>query len=118
MILLGQIVTGRKLILPPYPLGTVVYAVNGDLSNSINEMRTFDALYLRPNADGGGHFVYNIDTMQRNSACRVIGSNKKPIPMTDLIIKVINSQASREKAPAGVELSNIDKNTTEVDYEP
>ena len=70
-----------------------MYVVKGDSANSVDEMRTFNALYLRPNADGGGHFVYNIDTMQRNSACRVIGSNKKPIPMTDLIIKVINGQA-------------------------
>ena len=86
-----QIVTGRKLILPPYPPGMMVYAVKGDSSNSIDEIRTFDTLYLRPDADGGGHFVYNIDTMQRNLACRVIGVNKKPIPMTDLMIKVINS---------------------------
>ena len=78
-------------------------------------MSTFDALYLRPNADSGGHFVYKIDTIQRNLACRVIGINKNPIPMTDLMIKVINSQASRE--PAGVEFSNIDKSTTLDDYE-
>ena len=96
-----QIVTGRNLMLSPYPPGAVVYTVNGDSSSSVDEMLTFDALYLRPNTDGGGHFVYNIDTMQRNSACRVIGSNKKPIPMKDLIIKVINSQASREPAGAG-----------------
>ena len=68
----GQIVTGRKLVLPPYPPGAFVYAVKGDSSNSVDEMRTFDALYLRPNDEGGGHFVYNIDIMQRNSACRVI----------------------------------------------
>ena len=41
-----QIVTGRKLVLPPYPPGVVVYAVKGDSSNSVDEMRTFDALYL------------------------------------------------------------------------
>ena len=92
-----------------------MYTVKGDSSNSIDEMRTFDVLYLRPNDDGGGHFVYNIYTMQRNLACRVIGVNKKPIPMTGLMIKVINSQASRE--PAGVELSNIDSNTTLDDYD-
>ena len=40
-----QIVTGRKLVLPPYPPGAVVYAVKGDSSNSIDEMRTFDSLY-------------------------------------------------------------------------
>ena len=110
-----QIVTGRKLVLPPYPPGGVVYSVKGDSSNSIDEIRTFDALYLHPNADGGGHFVYNINTLQRNLACRVIGVNKKPIPMTDLMIEVINSQESRE--PAGVEFTNIDSNTTLDDYE-
>ena len=80
-------------------------------------MRTFDALYLRPNDSGGGHFVYNIRTMQRSSACRVIGIDKKPIPMTDLMIKTINSQASREKAPTGVEFTDINCNTTLDDYE-
>ena len=38
--------------------------------------------------------------------------------MTDLIIKVINCQASREKAPVSMEFSNIDKNTLLDDYEP
>ena len=92
----SQIVAGRKLILPQCPPGAVVYAVKGDSSNNVDEMRTSDALYLRPNDSGGGHFVYNINTMQRTSACRVIGINKKPIPMTDLVINTINSQASRE----------------------
>ena len=71
-----QIVTGRKLVLPPYPPGVVVYAVKRDSSNSIDEMRTFDALYLRSNDDGGGHFVYNINTVHRNLACRVLGSTR------------------------------------------
>ena len=92
-----------------------MYAVKEDSLNSVDELRTFDALYLRPNDEGGRHFVYNINTMQRNLACRVIGVNKKPIPMTDLMIKVINSQASRE--PAGVEFTNINSNTTLDDYE-
>ena len=59
--------------------------------------------------------MYNINTMQRNSAHRVIGINKKPIPMTDLMIKVINSQARRE--PVGVEFTNIGIDTTLNDYE-
>lgn len=105
-----QIVAGRNLILPPYPPGVVVYAVKGDSSNSVDEMGTFDALYLRPNNSGGGHFVYNIKTMQRTSACRVIGINKKTIPTTDLVIKTINSQVDRE--PAGADFSDINCNTT------
>ena len=90
-----QIVTGRKMVLPSYLPGTYVYAVKGGTTNSIDNIRTFAALYLRPNDKGGGHFVYNIATMQRCLACRVIGINKKPIPMTDLIIITINKQQKR-----------------------
>ena len=32
-------------------------------------------------------FVYNINTMQRSSVCRVVGVNKKPIPFTDINLK-------------------------------
>ena len=71
-----QIVTGRKLVLPSYPPGVFVYAVKGGTMNCINNMRTFDALYLRPNDEGGGHFIYNIATMQRSSTYIVIGINK------------------------------------------
>ena len=85
-----QIVTSRKMVLPPYPPGSCVYAVKGGTTNSIDNMRTFAALYLRPNDEVGGHFVYNINTMQKCSAGKVIGINKKPIPMTDLIIGTIN----------------------------
>ena len=87
-----QIITGKKLVLPSYPTGSFVYAVKDGTMNSIDNMRTFDALYLRPNDEGGEHFVYNIATMQRSSVCRVIGINKKPIPMTDLILDLINMQ--------------------------
>ena len=81
-----QIITGRRMVLPPLPPGSCVYAVKGNITNSIDKMRTFAALYLRPNDEGGGHFVYNINTMQRSSACRVVGVDKKPIQFDDLII--------------------------------
>ena len=85
-----QIVTGRRMVLPPFPPRSCVYAVKGGTSNSIDNMRTFAALYLRPNDDGGGHFVYNINTIQRSSACRVIGINKKSIVMEENVIVIIN----------------------------
>ena len=91
-----------------------MYAFKGGTMHSIDNMRTFAALYLRPNDEGGGHFVYNVATMQKNSACRVIGINKKPIPMTDLIIDTINKQAKEEKQ--GIQFSDINKNTTVTDY--
>merc|ERR1712086_1076654 len=61
-----QIVTGMRMKLPPYPPGSCVYGIPGKTSNSIDNMRGFAALYLRPNDGGGGHFVYNIATMQRS----------------------------------------------------
>ena len=83
-------VSGTKMVLPPYPSGSYVYGVKGGTTNSIDNSRTFAALYLRPNDEGGGHFVYNIHTMQRCYACQVIGINKKPIPMGDNLIELIN----------------------------
>ena len=59
-----QIVTGRKMLLPPYPPGSCAYAVKGGTTNIIDNMRTFAALYLCPNDEGDGHSVYNIHTMQ------------------------------------------------------
>ena len=97
-----QIITGRKLVLPPYPSGAFVYAVKGDLSISIDEMGTFDTLYLRPNDEGGGHFVYDINTMQRNSACRIIRINKKPIPMTDLMNKRYKQPSKKGACICGI----------------
>ena len=85
-----QIITGRRLVLPPYPPKSCVYAVKRGTTNSIDKGRTFVALYLHPNDEGGGYFVYNINTMQRSSACRVVGVNKKPIPFIYLVFDTIN----------------------------
>ena len=59
----GQIVTGRKMVLPSYPPVAFVYAVKGGTTNSIDNMRTFDILCLCPNDKGSGYFAYNIVIM-------------------------------------------------------
>ena len=92
-----------------------MYAVKGNITNSIDKTRTFAALYLRPNDERGGHFVYNINTMQRSSVFRVVGVNKKPIPFTDLVIDTINKQAKEESE--GIELADINLKTTVNEYE-
>ena len=81
----------------------------------MDNMRSFGALYLRPNDEGGGHFVYNINTMQRCSVGRVIGINKKPIPMADNVIETINKQAKEELE--GIEYADINLKTTLEDYQ-
>jgi hypothetical protein len=57
-----EIVTGKKLVIPPFVPGTFVYRVPGGSSSGTDKFRSFEALYLRPNGGGGGHFVYNINT--------------------------------------------------------
>ena len=111
---LGQIVLDRKLVLPFYPQETFVYTFTGGTTNCITNISTVDKLYLRPNDEGGRYFVYYISTMQRSSACRVIGINKKPILMTNLITDLINKQTREEKQ--GIKFSGINKNTTVNDY--
>ena len=46
VMLSRQTITGILLVLSSYPPGAFVYTVNGDSSNSVDEMRTFDVLYL------------------------------------------------------------------------
>ena len=114
-----QIVTRRRMILPPYPPKSCVYGVKGGILSYVDEMQTFDGIYLRPNDEGGGNFVYNISTKERNSACRVIRSaNKKPLPMTDMMIQILNLGATREKtdAPEGTVFTNACGHTTIQDY--
>ena len=102
-------------MVPLYPTGAFVYAVKDSTTNNIDNMRTFDVLYLCPNDGGGGYFIYNIATMQRSYTCRVIGINKKPIPMTDLVIDLINMQAKKKQE--GLKFIDINKNKTVNDYE-
>ena len=110
-----QIIVGRRMKLPPYPPGSCVYAIPGRTTNSVDNLRSFASLYLRPNDEGGGHFVYNINTMQRCSVARVVGYNKKPIPMDDNVIATINKQAKEEDE--GIQFSNINLMTTVNDYQ-
>ena len=113
-----QIVTGKKLIIPPFMPGALVYGVPGGSSNSVEKMRTFEALYLRPNDGGGGHFVYNISTKQINSVPRVIGLAGKAIPMINEIIKTINDQGTNENQPEGLVFGDRNDLTTILDLEP
>ena len=110
-----HIITGRRMKLQPYPPGSCVFAIRGGTTNSVDHMRSFGTLYLRPNDEGGGHFVSNIGTMQRCSVCRVIGINKKPIPMTENVIDTINKQAGEEMN--GIKFADINLKTIVNNYE-
>ena len=84
------------MVLLPYPLRSYLYGVKEGMTNNIDNMRTFPALYVCPNNKGGEYSVYNINNMQRCSVCQIIGIKKKPIPMENNVIETINKQALSE----------------------
>jgi hypothetical protein len=71
-----EIITGRKLRLPPHEIGQFVQASVGETSNLTDECRTFESLYIGRNDNGSGHYVFDICTGCRKSAARVT-----PLPM-------------------------------------
>ena len=85
-----QIVTGIGLLTSSYHPRSLTYAIRGKTLKRIDIMQLFDALYLRPNEEGGGCFVYNINTMQPNSVHQVIRYKNKPIPIPQETIDTIN----------------------------
>ena len=107
-----QIVIGRRLVVPPYPPGSFVYLVPRNTTSSVDKMQSYNSLYLRPNEEGGGHIGNNTNTMKQNSVHRVIGITKKPNPMTQIIINLINNQAKEEGQPEGIVFGHINIHAT------
>ena len=66
-----------------------------------------------------GKLVHShIRTIQRNSVHWVIGGIiKRPIPMTQITVDVINQQAKQEGQPDGIIFRDIDGRTTLDDLE-
>ena len=110
-----HVLTGERLIIPPFPIVSFCYAIpenKPNTSRSDEKGKSFDVIYLRPNTSGSGHFVYNINTMQRNSAPRVVEFNVKPIPWSDLIVKTINAQVISDYQPEGLVIGDRNNKTT------
>ena len=59
-----EIITGQRLIISKFTIGTFVHAVPGNTSSCVKTPRSFDALYLSPRSDGHGHRVMKIATLQ------------------------------------------------------
>ena len=61
--------------------------------------------------------MYKIHTIQRNSVHRVIGINKRSIPMTQITVDLINQQARQEGQPGGMIFGDINGVTALDDLE-
>lgn len=99
-ILIREIITGKKLIIPPVPVGLYVQAIPSRSSNpgynSTNKKRSFEALYLRP-GQGGGHNMFSLKTKQVSNVERV-----EEIPIPKSVIKLIEGMAEKEGVLTGI----------------
>ena len=92
-----RLITGNKLIPPPFTIGDYGHGVPGGTSNDTNKRRAFEALYLEPNNNSSGHWVYNITSKKRNSMPRFKG-----LSMPKSVVEMINQQGIDEGMPEGI----------------
>ena len=80
--------------------------------NKIDKERTVDALYIGPNDNGTGHWVFKLKTKEKILVPRVI-----PIPMPESIIKVVNEMGAKEGEVEGIQFGNMFGEVTINDIE-
>ena len=83
----------------------------GNGSNNVEKSQAFDVLYLRPNNNRSGHYVFNIETKQAVSVQRC-----NPAPMIDLTILVVNTAGTAEKQPKQISFADLDCTVQLEDY--
>jgi hypothetical protein len=92
-----EIITGKKLRLPPHETGQFVQASVGETSNLTDVYRTFESLYIGRNDNGSGHYVFDIRTGCRKSTARVT-----PLPMLQQVVDRINAVGLHDKQPEDI----------------
>jgi hypothetical protein len=105
-----EIVTGKKFRCPSTKIGQYVQGQTGG-SNSTDEERSIDALYIGRADNGSGRIVFKLNTKQPVSVNRIT-----PIPTTDAIIETVNSIGEQESQPEGIEFSGINCRITLQDF--
>jgi hypothetical protein len=105
-----EIVTGKKFQCPSIRIGQYVQGQTGG-SNSIDEERSVDALYIGRADNGSGHIVFKLNTKQPVSVNRVT-----KIPTTDVIINTVNNIGEQEKQREGIEFSDMHGKITLQDF--
>jgi hypothetical protein len=106
-----EIVTGRKLRLPPHEIGQFVHASVGETSNLTDVYRTFESLYIGRNDNGSGHYVFDIRTGCRKSAGRVT-----PLPMPQRVTDRINAMGLHDKQPEDIVIGDRNDQQTVNDF--
>jgi hypothetical protein len=105
-----EIVTGKKFRCPSIRIGQYVQGQTGG-TNSTEEERSIDGLYIGRADNGSGHMVFKLNTKQPVSVNRVT-----PIPTTEAIITTVNNIGEGESQPEGIEFSDMHGRITLADF--
>jgi hypothetical protein len=106
-----EIVTGRKLRLPPHEIGQFVHASVGETNNLTDVYRTFESLYIGRNDNGSGHYVFDIRTGCMKSAERVT-----PLPMPQRVTDRVNAMGLHDKQPEDIIIGDRNDQQTVNDF--
>jgi hypothetical protein len=105
-----EIVTGKKFRCPSIRIGQYVQGHTGG-TNSTDEERSIDGLYIGRADNGSGHVVFKLNTKQPMSVNRVT-----TIPTTEAIITTVNDIGEGENQPEGIEFSDMHGRITLADF--
>ena len=100
-MLLGAIVTGKVLLIPPCKVEKYVQA-KVPTTNETDEERTVDALYIGPDNNGTGYYKFKLKTKEKILVPKVTS-----IPMSELITKVVNEMGGKEGEAEGILFVNL-----------
>jgi hypothetical protein len=105
-----EIVTGKKFRCPSIRIGQYVQGHTGG-TNSTDQERSIDSLYIGRADNGSGHEVFKLNTKQVVSVNRVT-----VIPTSEAAIKIINDIGEQENQPEGIEFSDMNGRITLQDF--
>jgi hypothetical protein len=105
-----EIVTGKNSRCPSIKIGQYVQGHMGG-TNSTNQERSIDSLYIGRPDNGSGHTVFKVSTKQVVSVNRVT-----LIPTSDANIQTVNDIGEQEQQPEGIQFSDLNGNVTLQDF--
>jgi hypothetical protein len=105
-----EIVTGKKFRCPSIRIGQYIQGHTGD-TNSTDQERSIDSLYIGRADNGSGHIVFKLSTKQVLPVNRVT-----PIPTSEANIQTVNDIGDQEQQPEGIQFPDINGNITLQDF--
>jgi hypothetical protein len=105
-----EIVTGKKCRCPSIKIGQYVQGHIGG-SNSTDQERCVDTLYIGRADNGSGHVVFKLNTKQPISVNQIT-----VIPTSEATMKTVNDIGEQESQPEGIEFSDLNGRITLQDF--